>query len=109
MDKKTTDEAAMMEALYWWGVPTLFRCPHFPAISEDCDIGLVGVPHSTGDGTTERDQHLGPRAVRDVSALARRAHLKFGISPWELCEIHDLGDVPLPEANDHEKSIERIT
>ncbi len=62
----------MVEGLYWWGVPSLFRCPVDPDPT-NCDIALVGVPHSTGNGTTERDQHLGPRAVRDVSAMARRA------------------------------------
>ncbi len=98
----------VVQGLYWWGVPTLFRCPHDPD-PNNCDIALVGVPHSTGNGTTERDQHLGPRAVRDVSALGRRAHMKFQVSPWEQCRINDLGDVPLPEGNDNEKSIERIT
>jgi guanidinopropionase len=106
--KHAKDHAAMMAGLYWWGVPTLFRCPHVPDPGQ-CDIGLVGVPHSTGNGTTERDQHLGPRAVRDVSALARRVHMKFGFSPWDTARIHDLGDVPLPEANDNEMCIERIT
>jgi guanidinopropionase len=33
---------------------------------------LVGVPHSTGNGTTERDQHLGPRAVRNISAMLKK-------------------------------------
>jgi len=108
MDKKTKDNAMMMQGLYWWGIPTLFRCPHNPD-PEGCDIALVGVPHSTGNGTTQRDQHLGPRAVRNISALGRRGHLKFGISPWEMCDIRDLGDVPLPEANNNEKCIERIT
>ena len=98
MDKKTRDNSAMMNGLYWWGVPTLFRCPHQPE-TDGCDIALVGVPHSTGNGTTQRDQHLGPRAVRNISAQGRRGHLKFGISPWEMCEIRDFGDVPLPEAN----------
>lgn len=97
----------VMEGLYWWGVPTLFRCPHVPD-PEACDIALVGVPHSTGNGTTERDQHLGPRAVRDVSAIGRRAHNAYKFSPWDACKIHDLGDVPLPEANDNERSVERI-
>ena len=58
MDKKTRDNSAMMNGLYWWGVPTLFRCPHQPE-TDGCDIALVGVPHSTGNGTTQRDQHLG--------------------------------------------------
>ena len=108
MDKKTRDNATMMNGLYWWGVPTLFRCPYKPD-PEGCDIALVGVPHSTGNGTTQRDQHLGPRAVRNISALGRRGHLKFGISPWEMCDIRDFGDVPLPEANNNEQCIERIT
>ncbi|MGB1149569.1 MAG: agmatinase, partial [Alphaproteobacteria bacterium] len=43
--------ASMMENLYWWGIPTLFRCPNEGP--EGQDIALVGVPHSTGNGTTE--------------------------------------------------------
>ena len=99
---------AMLHGLYWWGVPTLFRCPHDPDPGK-CEIALVGVPHSTGNGTTERDQHLGPRAVRNISALGRRSHKVFQVDPWKQCEIHDLGDVALPEANDNEACIERIT
>ncbi len=98
----------MMDSLYWWGIPTLFKCPHDPDPA-NCDIALAGVPHSTGNGTTERDQHLGPRAARNVSAMARRMHMKFGLDPWTACKIHDVGDVPFPEANDNEACIERIT
>ncbi len=98
----------MMETSFWWGIPTFFRCPQEkdPA---NCDIALVGVPHSAGNGSTLRDQHLGPRSVRDVSALARKLNNELGFSPWETCKISDLGDVPLPEALDNEKSIERIS
>ena len=78
---KSNDEL-MMDTMYWWGIPTLFRCPH-KSDPLECDIALVGVPHSTGNGTTERDQHLGPRAVRHVSAGLRRVHLDFNINPWE--------------------------
>ena len=102
------DDKMMLEGLYWWDIPTLFRCP----IERDpakLDIALVGVPHSTGNGTTERDQHLGPRAVRDVSAMSRRVHSEFQVDPWQSCRIGDMGDVPLPEANDNERCIERIT
>ncbi len=102
------DEQRLVDALYWWGVPTLFRAPH-DSNPANCDIGLVGVPHSTGNGTTERDQHLGPRALRHVSANARRVHMGFELDPWQQCKIHDLGDVPFPEANDNEKCIERIS
>ncbi|MEM7377128.1 MAG: arginase family protein [Pseudomonadota bacterium] len=97
----------MMENLYWWGIPTLFRCEHAPA--EENGIALVGVPHSTGNGTTERDQHLGPRAVRNVSAVQRRVHSVFEIDPWTAARVVDLGDVPFPRANNNEDCIERIT
>ncbi len=103
-----SDDRMMLETLYWWGVPTLFRAPHDPD-PRNCDIALVGVPHSSGNGSTERDQHLGPRAVRNVSAHNRRYHKHFDFSPWERCRINDLGDVPLPEAMDNEKCVERIT
>ena len=102
-----TDEV-FMNSLYWWGIPSLFRAP-YDSEPENCDIALVGVPHSTGNGTTERDQHLGPRAVRDVSAFGRRVHMDFQLNPWETCRINDLGDVPLPEGNNNERSIEHIT
>ncbi|MEO0358074.1 MAG: arginase family protein [Pseudomonadota bacterium] len=104
----STPEERMMENLYWWGVPTLFRCPH-DTDPANADIALVGVPHSSGNGTTERDQHLGPRAVRNVSAAARRVHMDMGFDPWVSARINDLGDVPLPELNDNEASIQRIT
>lgn len=100
-------DRAMMENLYWWGVPTLFRCPHEPLGNQD--IVLAGVPHSTGNGTTERDQHLGPRAVRHVSAVQRRVHGAFGFDPWAAGRIADIGDVPFPRANDNEDCISRIT
>ena len=100
-------DLSMMENLYWWGIPTLFRCPQDKL--ETADIALVGVPHSTGNGTTERDQHLGPRAVRNVSALQRRAHGDFEIDPWNEVKIIDAGDVPFPRANDNEHCIEQIT
>ena len=77
-----SNDELMMETMYWWGIPTLFRCENRKDIS-NCDIALVGIPHSTGNGTTERDQHLGPRAVRNVSAGLRRVHLDFNINPWK--------------------------
>lgn len=98
---------SMMSNLYWWGVPTLFRCPNVGP--QEQDIALVGVPHSTGNGTTERDQHLGPRAVRNVSAVMRRMHGDFRIDPWSVARVADVGDVPFPRANDNEDCIQQIT
>lgn len=99
---------SMMENLYWWGVPTFFRCPH-EVLNAQHDIAIVGVPHSTGNGTTERDQHLGPRAVRNVSAVQRRVHNEFELDPWTSRNIADIGDVAFPRANDNEHCIEQIT
>ena len=98
---------SMMENLYWWGIPTMFRCPHQEATNQD--VALVGVPHSTGNGTTERDQHLGPRALRNVSSVGRGMHGEFQLNPWEAAKIVDVGDVPFPRANDNEDCIEQIT
>lgn len=98
---------SIMDNLYWWGIPTLFRCPNQGP--EDADIALVGVPHSTGNGTTERDQHLGPRALRNVSSVGRRMHGEFQLDPWSAAKIVDVGDVPFPRANDNEDCIEQIT
>jgi len=103
-----TDQQRIMDGIFWYGIPTLFRCDH-DADPANADIGLIGVPHSTGNGTTQRDQHLGPRAVRNVSAIGRRVHGDFGIDPWERCQVNDLGDVPLSEGNNNERSIEMIT
>ena len=101
-------DRVMVESLYWWGVATLFRCPHM-ADPARTDIALIGVPHSSGNGSTERDQHLGPRAVRHVSGFYRRAHGVHDFAPFDAVRINDLGDVPLPEAMNNEKCVERIT
>ena len=78
IDHLSDSDKMMLESLYWWDIPTLFRTPldRDPA---NTDIALVGVPHSTGNGTTERDQHLGPRALRQVSAMAKRVHVEFKV------------------------------
>ena len=105
MAKKHDD--SMMNNLYWWGIPTLFRCPHEDP--KGADIALIGVPHSTGNGSTERDQHLGPRAVRNISPLQRRVHGGFQLDPWEQAKVIDAGDVVFPRGNDNEHCIEQIT
>ncbi len=99
---------SIVEGTYWWGIPTLCGAEHDPE-PKNCDIALVGVPHSTGNGTTERDQHLGPRAVRHVSGwLGGRVHMDFGIDPWQAVRVRDVGDVLFPQANNNEHCIEQI-
>jgi len=112
MDKTVNDmdwDAAKesMKRWYWWGVSTFFRAP-LDDVPGHCDIGLMGIPHSSGNGSTERDQHLGPRSVRNLSAQYRRTHGRFGFSPWEVCKIADVGDVPLPQAMVNDISVGHI-
>lgn len=105
---KNWDEACHdMADWHWWGVSTFFRCP-VKTDPSDVDIAILGVPHSSGNGSTLRDQHLGPRAVRDVSPMFRRNHGRFGIVPWDICRIIDAGDVPLPEAMVNDISVHHI-
>jgi guanidinopropionase len=96
-----------MGLLYWWGIATFFRC-EIETDPDKADIALVGVPHSSGNGTTERDQHLGPRAVRNFSPEYRRFHREFGFAPWDRCRIADFGDVPLPRAMDNDDTMQDI-
>ncbi len=96
-----------MRSTYWWGVPTLLAAPHDPD-PVGCDVALVGVPHSSGNGSTERDQHLGPRAVRHVSAGYRRRHRRFGVVPHDLCRLRDVGDVVMPEFMVSDRAIRDI-
>jgi guanidinopropionase len=106
-DALFAERAKEMENWYWWGVQTFFKCEFNPD-PKACDIALVGVPHSSGNGSTERDQHLAPRAIRNASGWYRRAHQKFQIRPWETCRINDLGDVPLPEAMVNDICVDHI-
>jgi len=96
-----------LASTYWWGVATLFRC-ELENNPSNVDIALVGVPHSSGNGTTERDQHLGPRAVRNVSPEYRRFHREFKIYPWDVCRIRDMGDVLMPRAMHNDDTMKDI-
>ena len=50
----TTYHEKMLETMYWWGIPTLFRCKN-DSNPKNCDIALVGVPHST---VTEQQKEI---------------------------------------------------
>jgi guanidinopropionase len=82
-------------AQFWWsGIATYLGCP--PATDPaEADIGLAGVPFCGGNPIT-RMQYLAPREVRSASMAFHRAHRRFGINPFALCRIRDLGDAPIP-------------
>lgn len=79
---------------HWYGMATFLRCPFQPDM-KDTDIGLVGIPYCGGN-SIERMQYLGPRAVRNRSSAYHRSHRQFGINPFELARVRDLGDAPMP-------------
>ena len=79
--------------MHWYGLATFLHCPYRPDL-EHTDIGLIGVPYSGGN-QIERMQYLGPRAVRNRSGAYHRAHREFGINPFELVRVRDLGDAPI--------------
>jgi guanidinopropionase len=82
--------------MHWYGPATFLRCPFQPDLKHT-DIGLVGVPYSGGN-LIERMQYLAPRAVRNRSMGYARTHREFGINPFELARVRDLGDAPLARA-----------
>jgi guanidinopropionase len=106
-DDSSTLDISQLSGTYWWGVPTLFRC-ELESDPSKADIALVGVPHSSGNGTTERDQHLGPRAVRDQSMGYRRFNSVLKLYPWDACRVRDMGDVPLPRAMHNDDTMKDI-
>ncbi len=74
-------------------VATFMRCPRLE-ISEDVDIGLIGVPFDLGANYRVGARH-GPAGVREASRLIRRLHPTSGIKPFDICTVADLGDAPV--------------
>lgn len=63
-------------------------------ISDQVDIGLVGVPFDLGVNFRSGARQ-GPAGVREASRIIRRRHPTSGISPFEVCNVADLGDAPV--------------
>ncbi|MGY2052548.1 agmatinase [Methylobacterium sp. JK268] len=79
------------------GLASLMRLPVLApeaAIAGPIDIGLFGIPFDSA--TTNRSgARLGPRGVREQSALMRLVNGATGVSPYALCACADVGDVPV--------------
>jgi guanidinopropionase len=58
------------------------------------DIALIGVPWDGGTTNRAGARH-GPREIRNMSSLIRRAHHALDICPYELCRVADAGDVSI--------------
>ncbi|UFN51191.1 agmatinase [Roseomonas sp. OT10] len=73
------------------GIATFMRLP-VAAAAAGLDIAFLGVPWDAGTTNRAGARH-GPRALREQSALMRRAHHVTGVQPYDLARVADLGDV----------------
>ena len=81
-----------MEVPRFAGIATFMRLPHVkPSEANDVDIGLIGVPWDGGTTNRPGPRH-GPRQIRDMSAMVRHKHHVHRFSPFDLCNVADLGD-----------------
>jgi guanidinopropionase len=74
-------------------IATFMRLPYQPDPSK-LDIALIGVPWDGGTTHRAGTRH-GPREIRNMSSLMRRVHPVSKISPYDLCRVGDIGDVPV--------------
>src|SRR5258708_22338933 len=70
------------------------------------DVGLIGVPFDLGVNYRSGARQ-GPAGVREASRVIRRLHPTSGISPFEICNVADLGDAPVNPLS-FEQSIQMI-
>jgi guanidinopropionase len=75
------------------GIATFMRTQRHD-ISPEIDIALVGVPLDIGVNY-RTGARQGPSAVREASRLIRRVHQSSGITPYDICNVADVGDAPV--------------
>lgn len=75
------------------GIATLFRLPHIPD-ADRLDVALIGVPFD--GGTSYRTgPRMGPRHVRDQSAIIRPYNPVLKVSPFSRLRVADFGDLSI--------------
>jgi guanidinopropionase len=79
------------------GHSTFMRLPAV-ATAEGLDIALVGIPWDGGTTNRAGARH-GPREVRNLSSLMRRAHHVSGIAPFDIANVADVGDLAVNPIN----------
>jgi agmatinase len=73
------------------GIPTLFRLPHITDPAR-LDIALVGVPFDGGT-SFRTGARMGPRHVREQSAMIRPYNPVLRVSPFSQLRVADLGEL----------------
>ncbi|MHA2171838.1 MAG: agmatinase [Candidatus Kariarchaeaceae archaeon] len=84
------------------GVPTFMNTP----LVDDpagVDIALIGVPYDGAVEVSPGARH-GPREIRNKSTMMRSTHHVTRINPYKLCQVADLGDVPIPHIFEVQKA-----
>ena len=74
------------------GIPSFMR----QRVTRDCsgaDVAIVGVPFDTGATSNRSGSRFGPRKIREASLLLWGFNRHFGITPLELLNVVDYGDV----------------
>ena len=114
MTKKTTFKSPVTGKEYvgnleprYSGIPTFMRTPHAKSL-KDIDIGLIGIPYDGGVTNRAGARH-GPREIRNQSSLMRTIHHINRVSPFDIANIADLGDVAFSEPFNHQTVNEDIT
>ncbi len=79
------------------GQATFMRLPAVVS-AEDLDIALVGIPWDGGTTNRAGARH-GPREVRSMTSLMRRAHHVSGVVPFAVANIADVGDLSVNPIN----------
>lgn len=75
------------------GFATMMRLP-IAENAEGIDAGFVGIPMDIG-ASNRSGTRLGPRQIRDESRMMRPYNMATGISPFDILQVADLGDVPI--------------
>ena len=100
-----TDTKAMMEPRFT-GMPTFMRAPYITDY-QALDIAMVGVAYDGGVSNRPGARH-GPREIRNVSSMMRTLNPTTRTSPFDICNIADVGDVPLTAMYDPAKTTDEI-
>jgi len=99
-----------MELARFAGVPTFMRLPVLTPDHErfnEVDLGIVGIPWDGGTTNRPGARH-GPRQLRDFSTMIRAMNPVTGVSPFDLINCADLGDVA-PNPVDIDDTLGRVT
>ncbi|MCF7699842.1 agmatinase [Loktanella sp. M215] len=79
------------------GHATFMRLPAV-ATAQGLDIALIGIPWDGGTTNRAGARH-GPREVRSMSSLMRRAHHVSGVAPFSIANVADVGDLQVNPIN----------